>query len=118
MQLTKDDVKTEKVVCDLCDGNGIEYFDSPSSYRDHMCQNCRGTGKIEKISLDFSKFLEVREFYEKYESDDIYLEDEHPEIYQLWKQSKEFVNHGSNPIRHGYDYNHWLFHYCFKDGLK
>ena len=60
--------------------------------------------KPEKIvGIDFSKFQQVVEFYEKYKDKD-WCEELEP----LWR-------HRDITIR---NWNDWLFSYCFKDGLK
>jgi len=60
--------------------------------------------KPEKIvGIDFSKFQQVVEFYEKYKDKD-WCEELEP----LWR-------HRDLTIR---NWNDWLFSYCFKDGLK
>jgi hypothetical protein len=71
--------------------------------------------KGEKVSvIDFSKFQQVVEFYEKYKGNpmlfckecDIYFMENTHEWYKL-KQSI-----GND------EFDDWLFSYCFKDGLK
>lgn len=67
--------------------------------------------KDEERAIDFSKFQQVVEFYEKYgfysgrepipqES----LKRDYPEIYKKWDRNVSF--------------EYWIFNYCFKDGLK
>lgn len=107
MQLTKDDVKTVKIqtTCHLCKGKG--------SYGPDSCPYCHGTGyTLEDIKvIDFSKFLEVRDFYEKYKESSDKLKRDYPEIFeQFWKSLGIY---GS-----GISLRDWLFSYCFKDGLK
>ena len=65
-----------------------------------------------KVGLNFSKFQQVVEFYEKYRNDydnidgmELLLK-EQKDIYKIWLYYEDD------------DYNKWLFNYCFKDGLK
>ena len=68
------------------------------------------------ISEAFKSFAERVEFYKKYQDDEFFLRDENPEIYDLWIEYIEAGHtHKNNPIRQQYDYNHWLFDYCFGD---
>lgn len=87
------------------------------------------------MSLDFSKFQQVVEFYEKYhipfpvtdyDNNKFKLEKDYPEIWKLfWEQQKKKYPYndewnrsnlcgGSGKI----EFNKWLYDYCFKDGLK
>jgi hypothetical protein len=57
----------------------------------------------ERQVIDYDKFQQVVEFYEKYKDKD-WCEELEP----LWR-------HRDITIR---NWNDWLFSYCFKDGLK
>jgi hypothetical protein len=57
----------------------------------------------ERQVIDYDKFQQVVEFYEKYKDKD-WCEELEP----LWR-------HRDLTIR---NWNDWLFSYCFKDGLK
>ena len=80
-----------------------------------------GKGLREDIKyLDYSKFLEVREFYEKYKDKDADF---------FWEEEKEIFNNVYlKYLECRYEklfpelvinlFHDWLFSYCFKDGLK
>ena len=61
--------------------------------------------------LDFSKFLEVRKFYEKYKESSDKLKRDYPEIFEQFWESLGI--YGS-----GVSLKDWLFFYCFVEGLK
>ena len=105
MQLTKDDVMDTKVVYGYDNGK----------------------------YLDFSKFQQVIEFYEKYKDDEMLLASRQPEIYKLWyrdnirkvlyenyermtHEKAVDCNESYNRLLNGF--KNWLFSYCFKEGLK
>jgi len=115
MQLTKDDVKKLDVA---------ELFTKER--------------KITKV-LNYSKFQQVVEFYEKYryKPDDLFKQDKelrnqfvkyHNDYYEcdgilndkgtkFW--TKKMVIHMIHNDGHGFTfYQDWFFDYCFKDGLK
>jgi hypothetical protein len=69
--------------------------------------------------LDYSKFQQVVEFYEKYkitEGQDnpgfLLFRDEQPEIYKKYNEDRIKQPFGK------LHYNNWLFSYCFLEGLK
>jgi len=67
--------------------------------------------------LDFSKFLEVRAFYEKYKDQPQALYREQLEIYQIYEG--EIIREiGESNTVYMNNYRDWLFFHCFKDGLK
>jgi len=93
MQLTKDDVKTgSKIFQEIAD-NDANIGDEISKQK----------------HLDFSKFQQVVEFYEKYKNDNVGLENDYPETYKLFPF---LYSHDED------DYKDWLFKYCFVEGLK
>jgi len=64
--------------------------------------------------IPLSKFQQVVEFYEKYRD----------EIFKFYDDNSEDINvcilweeHCAKPITNK-EFNDWLFHYCFKDGLR
>ena len=59
-----------------------------------------------RIWLDYSKFLQVRKFYEDYNSNHIKFMEDEPELYRLYEKSSIG------------DLKVWLFNYCFVEGLK
>jgi len=69
---------------------------------------------LERQYLNFSKFQQVVEFYEKYRAGKdtdgfILLRDEQPEIYKEY--NIERIKHPFRKLH----YNNWLFTYCFGD---
>ncbi|MBE3114798.1 MAG: hypothetical protein IMZ59_04685 [Actinobacteria bacterium] len=87
MQLTKDDVYEDEE-----EMNTTRYFDK--SY----------TPKIIK-KIDFSKFLEVRKFYEEHKDSVKTVIRDHSELFEKYMKT----------VR---SWDDWLYDYCFKDGLK
>lgn len=85
MQLTKDDV------IDFSNKSGIET----------------------DVFLDFSKFLEVRKFYEKYKDKPKLLEVDKPGIYDTYVH---FLPVGK--MYYDCRYRDWLFNHCFVEGLR
>jgi hypothetical protein len=72
--------------------------------------------------LDFSKFQQVVEFYEKYKDKEYLLKNDYPKLYKKWwkvyiKSNKSaYCPPASTVIQR--NYYDWLFNFCFKDGLK
>lgn len=91
MQLTKDDVYEDEE-----EMNTTRYFDK--SY----------TPKIIK-KLDFSKFLEVRKFYEKYKNHQHAFQIEFEDLYEQFREEE---------IKNDIYFYDWLFFHCFVEGLK
>ena len=89
MQLTKDDIENTTI------------------YRDGQIRKGKG--------IDFSKFQQVVEFYEKYKKSSMKLYDDYPELFERYAKETKFTK-DENKLYHEYQY--WLFSYCFKDGLK
>ena len=67
----------------------------------------------DEIVINYSKFQEVRDFYEKYCFQPESLKKDNPDIFKLWEHDKGVDEHEEMDF-----YNDWLFSYCFKDGLK
>jgi hypothetical protein len=97
MQLTKDDVLKETEIIESYDDSGVMM-----------------------VYLNYSKFLEVRAFYEKHKDE---------EGYQLFKKEKDIIPECLSFMKYirdkittrGWnikDWNDWLFSYCFIEGLK
>lgn len=90
MQLTKDDVKEH-----------TDYNDK----RKHF------------DVIDFSKFQQVVEFYEKYKEDKEGLMEKETKVFLIFiHQHTEGQYKTQEELDKGY--SDWLFNYCFKDGLK
>lgn len=53
-------LKEEKIEarCSICNGTGKEYFNSPSAYAEHLCQQCLGKG-YEKINIYYKPDIET-----------------------------------------------------------
>lgn len=80
MQLTKDDVDIHRDVY------------NPKS--------------VNREYLDYSKFQQVVEFYEKYKNERFAFKEKYPEEYKEFESSRYSF------------FDLWLFSYCFKLGLQ
>jgi len=78
---------------------------------------------LHRAVLDYSKFQQVRKFYDDYKYYEAMLRDKEKKAWASWLKSDEFKIYKKEIENKNYVvaeewYADWLFSYCFKDGLK
>lgn len=107
-QLTKNDIKTYY----QCECGKISYWYEP------RCVRC-DSDNIKTVKVIVAEnLIQVLTFYEKYRWQSIQLAYDNPEIYKKYQSDwkEETVNKMSDDVEGWFE--HWLFKYCFLDGLK